>query len=89
MQCTSSVIHYVNDTENKHKNKLLDNNKETPLYMRDAFFMRDSIDRSRYSQLTTEEIDTYVGCFANHMAEWMKRNEENNYVKQYLREHGR
>ena len=68
---------------------VLDNNKETPLDLLSAFGSRDHTDRSLYSGLTTEEFDTYVGCFANHMAEWEKRNEENNYVKQYLREHGR
>ncbi len=64
---------------------VFDNNKGTPLYLLNAFSSRDSIDRSRYSGLTTEEIDTYVGCFSEHMVEWMKRNEENNYVKQRIK----
>ena len=64
---------------------VFDNNKNVKLKLEDAFYMRDTVNRSKYPGLTDQEFNAYVGCLEEYLDMCAIITNDREYVKQKIK----
>ena len=64
---------------------VFDNNKNVKLKLEDAFYMRDTVNRSKYPGLTDQEFNAYVGCLEEYLDKCAIMTNDREYIKQKVK----